>query len=257
MKQKFGLITFSAGVGLMAFLVITYWYTWSASPLNDAEIDTYVAAIAAQDQVPGREHDLMALKRFLADDDGLPFYTINLYKFHEEANYAADAGFEGSGRDAFDRFSNVMVRLLVARASHPIFGSDWIFAGGTDWDRIVMVRYRSRRDIVDIFASPEFEAASVHKWAGLRENGRMLVQGVHIPAAYLPAILFALLVTMLTALAGRVIATRSVQGKVGALPPTLPLHCDGVEQHPRGTDARYYRSQGTNRAEWHSGPRAC
>jgi hypothetical protein len=194
----------------MAFLVITYWYTWSASPLNEAEIDAYVAVIAAQDQVPGREHDLMALKRFLADDDGLPFYTVNLYKFYEEANYAADVGLGGSGRDAFDRFSNVMVRLLVARASHPVFGSDWVFADGTDWDRIVIVRYRSRRDIVDIFASPEFEAASVHKWAGLRENGRMLVQGVHIPAAYLPTAFIALLFAIITVFVGRaVIARRS------------------------------------------------
>jgi len=206
MKQKFGLITFGAGVGLMAFLIITYWYTWSASPLNEAEIDAYVAAIAAQDQVPGREHDLMALKRFLADDDGLPFYTVNLYKCHERADYPPDVGFDESGRDAFDRFSNVMVRLLVARASHPIFGSDWVFADGTDWDRIVIVRYRSRRDIVDIFVSPEFEAVSLHKWAGLRENGRMIVQGLHIPAAYLPSAMIALLFAAITAFAGRQIA---------------------------------------------------
>jgi hypothetical protein len=209
MKQYFGLVPLGAATGLLAFLAITYWYTWSASPLSTSEIDTYLETISAQDQVPGHKHDLVSLKRFLTSDDGLPFYTVNLYKFHEQADYPAGSDFGGSGRDAFDRFSNVMVRLLLARASHPIFGSDWVSQTGTNWDRIVIVRYRSRRDIVDVFASPQFEAASVHKWAGLQENGRMLVQGLHIPAAYLPATLFALLVAMVTVLAGRVITTRA------------------------------------------------
>ena len=98
MKQNFGSITFSVGAGLLVFLVAMYWYTWSASPLTEGEIDAYIAAIAAQDQVPGREHDLVALKRFLTDDDGLPFYTVNLYKFHERADYPSSAGFRSEER---------------------------------------------------------------------------------------------------------------------------------------------------------------
>lgn len=200
MKQYFGLVPLSAAAGLLAFLAITYWYTWSASPLSTSEIDTYLETISAQDQVPGHEHDLVSLKRFLKSDDGLPFYTVNLYKFYEQAHYSSQAPYDGTGRDAFDRFSSVMVRLLAARASHPIFGSDWVFDDGTDWDRLVIVRYRSRRDIVDIFASDDFEAAAMHKWAGLRANDRLLVQGLHIPAAYLPAALIALFVTFATTL---------------------------------------------------------
>ena len=44
-----------------------------------------------------------------------------------------------------------------------------------------MGRYRSRRDIADIFASGEFVEASVHKWAAIEDNDRLLVQGRHIP----------------------------------------------------------------------------
>jgi hypothetical protein len=46
---------------------------------------------------------------------------------------------------------------------------------------VVLVRYRSRRDIADIFASAEVAQASVHKWAGLDKNQRFLMQGLHIP----------------------------------------------------------------------------
>lgn len=192
MKRNDKPLSIGLSAGVLIFFSMIYWYSWSASPLTQDEIDAYLDAIAAQDQVAGREHDLGSLRQFLEEDDGQPFYTVNLYKFFEQADYASDVPFGGSGREAFDRFSSVMIRLLAERASHPIFGSNWVFDDGTDWDRLVIVRYRSRRDIVDIFASEDFEAASIHKWAGLRENGRMLVQGLHIPAAYLPIGLLAL-----------------------------------------------------------------
>ena len=82
-----------------------------------------------------------------------------------------------------------MLRLLASRASHPIFGSQWADIASSGWDRIVIVRYRSRRDIAEIFASPEFAEASAHKWAALKRNDRMLVQGLHIPELHIPAIL--------------------------------------------------------------------
>ena len=85
-----------------------------------------------------------------------------------------------------------MLRLLARRASHPIFGSDWADTASSGWDRIVVVRYRSRRDIAEIFASSEFSEASAHKWAALKRNDRMLVQGLHIPELQVPAALLAL-----------------------------------------------------------------
>ncbi len=201
-------LSIGLSAGFLIFITLTYWYSWSASPLSQEEIDTYLETISTQDQVAGREHDLVSLRQFLEEDDSQPFYTVNLYKFYEQANYAAEVPFSGTGREAFDRFSSVMIRLLAERASHPIFGTDWVFDDGTGWDRLVIVRYRSRRDIVDIFASEEFEAASVHKWAGLRENGRMLVQGLHIPAAYLPVGLLSLFTALLVTLGLRGLARR-------------------------------------------------
>ena len=200
MKQNHGPLSIGVGASILFFFTMIYWYSWSASPITQEEIDTYLETIASQDQVPGREHDLVSLRRFLAEDDGQPFYTVNLYQFYEQADYGTDDPFSGSGREAFDRFSSVMIRLLAERASHPIFGSDWVFADESDWDRLVIVRYRSRRDIVDIFASEEFESASIHKWAGLRANGRMLVQGLHIPAGYLPVGVLALCLALLAAI---------------------------------------------------------
>lgn len=185
-------------VALSAFTIcfggLTYWYSWQARAISQPEIERYMAQMAGQPHSPETRHDMPALRRFLEEDDGLPFYTVNLYRFFDEARYPANSGFEGTGREAFDRFSAVMVRLLAARASHPIYGSDWMSDDDEKWHRIVIVRYRSRRDIADVFASDDFAEASLHKTASLAENGRMLTRAIHIPDGRIILALLALMV---------------------------------------------------------------
>jgi len=171
----------------LLFLII--WYQGGGEPLTEEEVDYYLSIIKEQKQSPGGKHDLKVLKRFLAHDDGKPFYTVNLYKYHSEPEYEFGSQYynkyvDESGRDAFDRFTKVMIKLLVSHSSHPIFGSDWVDDGESNWDRLVIVRYRSRRDIAEIFASDEFANASEHKWAALADHDRLLVQGLHIPSFY-------------------------------------------------------------------------
>jgi hypothetical protein len=173
------------------------FYSGTSAPLTELEIDRYIDRIESQTQVPGGRHDLPALRRFLEEDDGEPFYTVNLYEFHDRAQYVGGKADVGTGRDAYDRFSRVMVRLIAERSSHPIFGSDWIDSGTTTWDRIVIVRYRSRRDIAEVFASTEFAEASADKWAALKNNDRLLVQALHIPELHVPVILLAVVLAVL------------------------------------------------------------
>lgn len=176
-------------------LALMYWYQWSASPLNQAEIEHYLERIEAQEHEPGGRHDLKSLRAFLENDDGQPIYTVNMYEFHEAATYPQGSSFSGTGVEAFDRFSEVMLKLMAVRASHPVFGSNWADASNSEWDRIVVVRYRSRRDLVDLFATDEFATASLHKWASIRRHDRMIVQALHIPGGKW-------LIFLLTALAG-------------------------------------------------------
>ncbi|OZG75173.1 hypothetical protein BTA51_01955 [Hahella sp. CCB-MM4] len=170
------------------FLAFTYWYQGISEPLTAEEVSRYMNIIESQPQNPGGRHKIPALRDFLENDDGKPFYTVNLYKYFDQATYQDAQMSNVTGREAFDRFTRVMVPLLIQHASHPIFGSNQMLETLTGWDRLVIVRYRSRRDIADIFASSEFAEASKHKWAALEKNERMLVQGVHIPELFIAAI---------------------------------------------------------------------
>ena len=179
--MRYKLLTMSVLIPIGIIIVFMRWYQWGAQTLSPSDVNTYMAAIEAQTQKPGARHDLPALRKFLSEDDGKPVYTVNLYKFHDTAEYPDASGFSGTGEQAYDRFSKVMISLMAKRGSHPIYGSNWVDQANSDWDRIVIVRYRSRRDLVDLFATNDFAEASLHKWASLREHERMLVQAIHIP----------------------------------------------------------------------------
>lgn len=191
-------IQISVVVGTAIFLALMYWYQWTASPLTAAEVDDLMSRIESQPQNPGGRHDLPSLRRFLSEDDGRPVYTVNLYEFHDVADYPAGSEFSGSGEDAYDRFSSVMISLMAARGSHPIFGSSWADQASGNWDRIVIVRYRSRRDLADLFATDEFAEASMHKWASIRNHDRMLVQALHIPGGEVIIFILGLILSTIT-----------------------------------------------------------
>ena len=145
------------GLVLVVVLALVIGYHGGGEKLSGEEVDHYLSIIAGQDQQPGGRHDLTALRDFLEKDDGQPFYTVNLYRFHAEAQYLpqseySDRAVGGSGKDAFERFSKVMIKLLASHSSHPIFASE-------------------------------------HKWAALAANERMLVQGLHIPSFYFIALI--------------------------------------------------------------------
>jgi uncharacterized protein (DUF1330 family) len=198
MKKMRLLLGVVLGLVLVLVLALVIGYHGGGDRLSADEVDHYLSIIAGQDQKPGGQHDLTALRDFLEKDDGQPFYTVNLYRFHAEAQYLPgseyfDSSVGGSGKTAFERFSKVMIKLLASHSSHPIFASHWVHDESSNWEKLVIVRYKSRRDIAELFASNEFADASEHKWAALAGNERMLVQGLHIPSFYIIALIVFLL----------------------------------------------------------------
>jgi uncharacterized protein (DUF1330 family) len=199
MKKAMKKMRLLLGIVLVLVLALVMGYHGGGDRLSADEVEHYLSIIEGQDQKPGGQHDLTALRDFLEKDDGQPFYTVNLYRFHAEAQYLPgseyfDHSVGGSGKAAFDRFSRVMIKLLVSHSSHPIFASHWVHDESSNWEKLVIVRYKSRRDIAELFASDEFADVSEHKWAALAANERMLVQGLHIPSFYIVALLAILFV---------------------------------------------------------------
>jgi hypothetical protein len=64
-------------IGLITAFML--WYQWGGAELSATEVSNYMHKIEAQMQTSSAKHDLDALRKFLSEDDGQPFYTVNLY----------------------------------------------------------------------------------------------------------------------------------------------------------------------------------
>ena len=99
-----------------------------------------------------------------AEDDG-PIFMVNLMKYHEVAVYQ-DGGDAISGREADDKYNPSSILNKI--------GADIMLAAdvrtsvvGTDWDRIAIVRYPTRRAFIEMQTRKDFSEKHVHKNAGM------------------------------------------------------------------------------------------
>jgi len=120
---------------------------------------------------------------FMDADDGRSFYMVNLLEYRDRADYRPGTALNGStptgiisGRDAGWRYTRAVLPELLKRGCYPVFLAgklaNVLSAGpGTDFfEDLAIVRYRSRRDMLALVASPAFRHAVPHKWASLEKT---------------------------------------------------------------------------------------
>ena len=100
-----------------------------------------------------------------------PIFMVNLLKFKDKAAYEDERATDLSGRDAYMIYGRGVSEIL------PQYGGRMIFAGDVThlslgqveelWDEIAIVMYSERGDMVKMSMSPEWQALSVHRTAGL------------------------------------------------------------------------------------------
>lgn len=143
------------------------WYTNLAGPLSDAEIDGIVERLARGGGAPA---DIAALRGFLEADTGDDFVMLNVIEMNDGASAAS--------AEALEAYMTYMWPALLSRASHPIFiGSAaapaldvWGIEGASEWTSGALMRYRSRRDMIEIAGNAEFEGSHELKVAAMAKT---------------------------------------------------------------------------------------
>lgn len=162
---------------LLALVAFYAWHTPWRGPLTDAEIDAF---LANQAETGGMDWtDTEAFEAFLRNDDGRPFVMINLMEVRETAEYLEGqlSGADTTGAEAAAIYGQAVLPLLLKRGSYPVARAtryntiiNSVGQSAGDFDSFAMVRYRSRRDLIDMLSSDAFVAAEVHKWASLENT---------------------------------------------------------------------------------------
>lgn len=155
----------------LAITVFFAWHTPWQGPLTEAEIQEF---ITTQPETGGSAWtDTDAFEAFLRADDGRPFVMVNLMELRDTA--PVHNGLSAAEADA--HYGQAVLPLLLRRGSYPIARAERFQTvinslGDTaaGFDTVALVRYRSRRDLIDMLMSEPFLAAEVYKWASLENT---------------------------------------------------------------------------------------
>ena len=156
----------NAVVFLGLYLAFLSWYDgWGMDPLTAEEIDKFVGEAEAQDSNP---EELKNLRQLLKDDDGEEFFMLNLNRYEYSENEV-----QKGVPVAYQKYGQAVMPMILKRAGHPIYVgeiSDYLVGGDLKeggWHEIILVRYRSRQDFINMISSDEYLIAAKHRYVGI------------------------------------------------------------------------------------------
>lgn len=161
MRRSFVLWSILAAV----YLAFRLWYDGGGGPLTPQEVGRYVAVFDERGVEPAR---IAKLREFLDSDTGSDFVMANFIHLQDQPDAQQD----------MDRYMEHMYPELFKRACHPVFAGPvvaraldyWGLENGERWSMVGLVRYRSRRDMMEIATDPAFRDAHQYKTAAISQT---------------------------------------------------------------------------------------
>src|SRR3990172_6688279 len=147
------------------YLAFLLWYDGGGGPLTSEEVRHYVAILEERDMDPAR---VQSLRKFLSDDTGHDFVMANFIDLQDQPG----------AEEELDRYMAHMYPAMFARAGHPVLAGPvvggaldiWGIDGAEHWTMVGLVRYRSRRDMIEIATAPAFRDAYQFKSRSMQKT---------------------------------------------------------------------------------------
>jgi hypothetical protein len=160
------------GTALILYGAFSLWYNNLGGPLSPAEIEVYAERFQASGSDPERQ---AAARAFLEADDGGEFFMVNLVRLHEGPVAGPDSDEPRPAQEVLGVYTGHFMPALFARAGHVAFAGRatgrYLEAWGVEpdpgWSFAGVVRYRSRRDMLELATDPAFEPAHAYKIAAM------------------------------------------------------------------------------------------
>ena len=157
------------------YLSFTSWYTSCGGPLSDEEVEHYMALMVERGRAPER---LEILRKFLESDTGDDFVMLNVIDMHEKPLQVEGVLPGETSQDVMDKYMEYMLPALIARACHPVLYGDaasvalemFGIENAQNWTIGAGMRYRSRRDMLDIATNPDFHGSHEFKIAAINKT---------------------------------------------------------------------------------------
>lgn len=163
-------------VALALYALFLAWYRNWHGKLTPKEIEHYISEAAkAKDS---DLNDFGVIRKFLEEDDGREFIMANLVKVASGEVPDPETGKPVRGPALLRRYTKPFMRALLLRGGHPAlvarkvggYVDAWNVAPDPGWTIVGFMRYRSRRDLMELVIDPRFRGMHAFKIAATPET---------------------------------------------------------------------------------------
>ena len=156
--------------------LFSLWYFNWSGPINASEVEVFMEAFG---KVEGSEHtDAEVFRRFLEEDDGEEFVMLNLVELHQGDVAHPLSGEAMSASNLVGEYFGPFSWALVKRGGHPVFQArtaggyidSWNAQNNVGFGLTAMMRYKSRRDLVELVIDSAFADAHLYKLAAIERT---------------------------------------------------------------------------------------
>lgn len=162
---------------LAVYAAFFYWYTSFGGPLTEDEITHYMDIVESPSPSPSPERIAM-MRKFMEEDTGDDFVMLNVIHMYDKPLQIQGVEPGQSSAEVLSKYMQYMMPALLKRACHPvIYGAaagpamDLMNADGMDvWTTGAGMRYRSRRDLLEIAMNPAFAGSHEFKIAAMQKT---------------------------------------------------------------------------------------
>ena len=153
----------------IVYALFFYWYTSFGGPLSDEEIAHYTKVLASNPEMNANSERWISFMESDTGDDWAMWNAVDLFDTPKQVE-GVEPG--DTAEEVVNRYAEPFFAKALSRAAHPVMGGTaantaldiWGIEGGESWDSGLLVRYRSRRDIMEIIEEMAASDSQIHSF---------------------------------------------------------------------------------------------
>jgi len=184
------------------YAMFSLWYFNWQGPLTQPEIERFFVSFEAR--AGDQNTSVETLRRFFEEDDGRGFVMLNQVQIYEKPVAHPITGELMDGRTLLTEYLEPFAIGLVLRGGHPVFQArtvggkvdSWNADDNVSFSATAMMRYRSRRDLMELIMDPAFTDGHIYKLAAIERTTSYPTQVYFNTSLAPPAAVFVLLLLL-------------------------------------------------------------
>ncbi len=188
--------SFMPKLALVLLLLFGGFWAWQTpgswrGHLTLEEVDFHYQMIEKNLAMPAEKKAevLARLRAWALADDGRPVFMLNLMRYYPQLRrFEGAPAFDGTPLESNQYYETSVMPLAFAHGSYPLFagmtqGQNLIghAAELDDWSRVIVMRYPSRRAVLELFADPAYAPFEPYKMMALQVVLTPTYGGIVVP----------------------------------------------------------------------------